>query len=338
MVIMNALSVLLLLLLATSAHADDFKLTFPLGLDEQAVRIPVENPLTQEKIALGKQFFWDTRWSRDGSLACVSCHDPDHGWSERPDRGWKDPRRPVIGTPQKTARQVPPIINRLFSDRQLWTGLRESLEDHARNDSHTSDETIVKKLGAIPAYQREFKAVFGTELNPDGVAKAIAAYVRTILSGNAPYDRFSAGEQNALSPAAKQGLVLFEGKAGCAVCHSGFNFTDERYHNIGVGMEKENPDLGRYTVTKNESDKGAFKTPTLRDVAKRGPYMHDGSLRTLKEVVAFHNKGGQKNPWLSPEMRPLGLTSQEQSDLVAFLEALSGHVAHEVATRPQLPK
>src|SRR3990172_9856913 len=249
MAIMNALLVLLVMLFATPVDAGEFKLTLPLGLDNQATRIPADNPLTQEKIALGKQFFWDSRWSRDGSLACVSCHDPDHGWSAKPDRGWKDARRPVIGTPQKTTRQVPTIINRLFSDRQLWTGLRESLEDHARNDSHTSDETVVKKLGAVPAYQRDFRVVFGTELNPDGVAKAIAAYVRTILSGNSPYDRFRAGEQNALSPAARQGLALFERKTRCAVCHAGFNFTDERYHNLGVGMEKESPHLSRYSVT-----------------------------------------------------------------------------------------
>lgn len=166
---------------------------------------------------------------------------------------------------------------------------------------------------------------------------SIAAYVRTILSGNAPYDRFRAGEKGALSPAAQRGLALFEGKARCVHCHTGFNFTDEGYHNIGVGMDKENPDLGRYAVTKSEADRGAFKTPTLRDVARRGPYMHDGSENTLEEVVAFYNQGGPKNPWLSHEIQPLNLTAREQTDLVAFLQALTGEIAPQVSSPPPFP-
>lgn len=196
---------------------------------------------------------------------------------------------------------------------------------------------MVQHLGAILAYQEQFRKVFGTDLSPEGVAKAIAAYVRTILSGHAPYDRFRAGDTGALSPAALRGLALFEGKARCVRCHTGFNFTDEGYHNIGVGMDKERPDLGRYAVTKNEADRGAFKTPTLRDVAKRGPYMHDGSENTLKGIVAFYNQGGRTNPWLSQEIQPLSLTAQEQTDLVAFLQALTGEVAPDVSRPPQLP-
>ena len=178
-------------------------------------------------------------------------------------------------------------------------------------------------------------------MNADGIAKAIAAYVRTILSGNSPYDRFLAGDEHALSPAARRGVRHFEGKShgqGCVSCHAGFNFTDESYHNIGIGMDRENPDLGRYTVTNREADKGAFKTPTLRDVARRPPYMHDGSLKTLAEVVAFYNKGGHRNPWISPRIQPLNLTDSEQAELVAFLEALTGEVAPEVVTPPDLPR
>jgi cytochrome c peroxidase len=180
---------------------------------------------------------------------------------------------------------------------------------------------VVQNLGAIPVYQEQFRKVFGTDFNAEGVAKAIAAYVRTVVSGNSPYDRFRAGDTVALSPAAQRGLALFEGKARCARCHTGFNFTDEDYHNIGVGMDRENPDLGRYTVTKDEADKGAFKTPTLRDVARRGPYMHDGSLKTLEEVVDYYAQGGTANPWLSPKSQPLTLTAQERADLIAFLHA-----------------
>jgi cytochrome c peroxidase len=312
------------------ADAADFKLTLPLGLQEQAAYVPDDNPLTAEKIALGKKFFWDKRWSRNGTLACVSCHDPGHGWA--------DPRPLSLRFDGKpTPRHSPTLVNRLFSDVQQWAGTRTSLEDQAIKASDQSPELLVKNLGAIPEYQAEFRKVFGTELNPDGVARAIAAYERTILSGNAPYDRFRAGHTSALSGAARRGLTLFEGKARCVTCHAGFNFTDESYHNLGVGMDRPTPDLGRHTVTKREEHKGAFKTPTLRDVARHPPYMHDGSLRSLGDVIAFYDRGGTPNPWLSGDIRPLGLTPDEQSDLVAFLEALTGEIAAEVTSPPRLP-
>ena len=314
-----------------SAQGAEYKLKLPLGLDAQSAYIPDDNPITPEKIALGKKFFWDKRWSTSGTVACVSCHQPD--------RGWSDPQQfstSFAGKP--TARHAPTIVNRLFSDRQLWTGLRASLEDQAKNDGNRTDEAVVKHLGAVPEYQQEFRKVFGRDLEPDGVAKAIAAYVRTIVSGNSPYDRFRSGDKNAMSPAVQRGLALFEGKAQCVRCHVGFNFTDEGYRNIGVGMDREKPDLGRFAVTKNEADQGAFKTPTLRDVAKRGPYMHDGREKTLADVVAFYNRGGVKNPWLSSDIKPLGLTAQEQADLVEFLNALSGEIDPEVGRAPELPK
>ena len=197
---------------------------------------------------------------------------------------------------------------------------------------------LVKNLGGLRGYQEQFQRVFESELTPAGVAKAIAAYERTILSGNAPYDRFRAGDAAALSAAARRGLALFEGKARCMSCHVGFNFTDEGYHNLGVGMDREKPDLGRYAVTKVEGNKGAFKTPTLRDVARRPPYMHDGSLKTLDEVVAFYNRGGIANPWRSGDVKPLDLTVQEQADLVAFLESLTGQMAADVTSPPRLPE
>jgi cytochrome c peroxidase len=237
-----------------------------------------------------------------------------------------------------TPRHSPTLVNRLFSDAQQWAGTRTSLEDQAFKASDQTPELVVKNLGGIAEYQAAFRKVFGTEFNADGVAKAIAAYERTILSGNSPYDRFRAGDAGALSASARRGLTLFEGKARCVSCHAGFNFTDESYHNLGVGMDRQNPDLGRHTVTKREEHKGAFKTPTLRDVAPRPPYMHDGSLRSLAEVIAFYDRGGTPNPWLSGEIRPLGLTREEQGDLVAFLEALTGEVAAEVASPPRLPQ
>ncbi|MGH8058205.1 MAG: cytochrome-c peroxidase, partial [Candidatus Entotheonellia bacterium] len=312
------------LVLVAAAQGTEYKLSLPLGLQEQAAYIPEDNPLTAEKVALGKQFFWDTRWSRNGTVACVSCHDPNHAWG--------DPRQFSLRFDGKpTPRHSPTLINRLFSDRQQWAGTRASLEDQAIKASDQSPELLVKNLGAIPAYQAQFRKVFGTDLNPEGVAKAIAAYERTILSGNSAYDRFRAGDQSALSPAAQRGLVLFEGKARCVSCHAGFNFTDESFHNIGVGMDRGDPDLGRYSVTKEEVDKGAFKTPTLRDVARRAPYMHDGSQKSLEEVIAFYDRGGHQNPWLSKAIQPLQLTAGEQADLVAFLTALTGEIAAEVS-------
>lgn len=314
-----------------AGEASAYWLPLPLGLQAQASYIPDDNPLTAAKIALGKQFFWDTRWSSSGTVACVSCHQPQHGWS--------DPRPfSISAAGQPTRRHAPTIINRLFSDRQLWTGLRDSLEDQARKDGNTTPDAVVHQLGAIAAYQAQCRQVFGTELHPEGVAQAIAAYVRTILSGNAPYDRFLAGDQQALSPAAQRGLALFAGKARCVTCHAGFNFTDESFHNLGVGMDRDHPDLGRYLVTQAEADRGAFKTPTLRDVARRGPYMHDGSLKALEAVVAWYNHGGHNNPWLSKELRPLNLTEHEQADLVAFLQALTGEMAADVARPPELPR
>jgi len=172
-----------------------------------------------------------------------------------------------------TARHSPTLVNRLFSDAQQWTGQRTSLEDRAIKSSEQSPELLVKNLGAIPYYQEQHRKVLGADLNPEGVAKAIAAYERTILSGNSPYDRFNADDKKALSAAAQRGLALFKGRAGCVTCHVSFNFTDENYHNLGVGMDKANPDLGRYMVSKTDEHKGAFKTPTLRDVARRPQYI-----------------------------------------------------------------
>lgn len=320
-----------ILCLAVGVAGGDWKLRLPLGLQEQAAFIPDDNPLTPEKAALGKQLFWDRRWSRNGTVACVSCHDPKHGWA--------DPRQFSLTYEGKpTSRHSPTLVNRLFSDRQQWAGARASLEEQALRARDQSPELLVRTLGAIPSYQEQFRRVFGTPVTAEGVAKAIAAYERTILSGNAPYDRFRAGDRSALSPAAQQGLTLFEGKARCRSCHAGFNFTDESYHNLGVGMERAEPDLGRFTVTGKDADRGAFKTPTLRDVARRPPYMHDGSLRTLEDVVALYDRGGTANPWRSGEVQPLGLTADERAALVAFLEALTGEVAADVASPPALPE
>ncbi len=196
-------------------------------------------------------------------------------------------------------------------------------------------EGLVKRLRGITGYREQFTRVFGKEdMTIDHVAKAITAFERTILSGNSPFDRFMAGDKAALSPVAQRGLALFQGKATYDQCHSGPNFTDEDYHNLGVGMDRPHPDLGRFVVMKQEEDRGAFKTPTLRDIALTAPYFHDGSARTLAEVVAFYDKGGFKNPHL--KLQPLGLTVQEKADLVEFVLALTGEIALEVLSPEML--
>jgi cytochrome c peroxidase len=305
-------------------------LRLPLGLVARFAAVPAANPLSAAKIALGKQLFWDPRWSTTGTVACVSCHQPAHGWS--------DPQRFSFDHAGKpTARHTPTLINRLFSQTQGWAGHRASLEELLATLPFTSPEAVAR-LRNIPDYQEQFQRVFGSAVAAEGVAQALAAYTRTILSGQAPYDRFKAGDHQALSEAAQRGLRLFEGKARCSRCHSGFNFTDEDYHNLGIGMDQATPDRGRATVTQDDADTGAFKTPTLRDVARSGPYMHDGSLATLEQVVDFYVQGGHANPWLSPKSRPLDLTAAERADLVTFLQALSGEVAPEVSRPPSLPR
>lgn len=319
------------LAIPTGADALEMNRRLPLGLEEQALIISKDNPMTPERIALGKQLYFDRRWSTGKTMSCASCHNPEKGWSD-------DRQFSVNSAGKPTRRHSPTIINRAFSELQGWAGDKKSIEELVSNHSFSSPEAVAQNLGPIKGYQEQFRRVFGTGVAPEGVVKAIAAYQRTILSGNSAYDRFKAGDRNALSPRAQRGLALFEGKARCAKCHSGFNFTDEGYHNPGVGMDKKQPDLGRYEVTKRAVNKGAFKTPTLRDVARRRPYMHDGSMQTLREVIEFYDRGGFPNPWLSPEKVPLNLTAEEREDLVTFLESLTGEVSPDVAVRPVLPQ
>ena len=318
------------LALPACAVAQEFRLRVPLGLDERALLIPADNPLTQEKIDLGKQLFFDRRWSKTKSVSCASCHQPQRGWSD-------DRRLSVDHEGKPTRRHAPTIINRAFSTLEGWAGHRSSTEDLLLQLPFTSAEAIEGNLGLVAGYKAQFQRVFGTPVTAQAVAKAIAAFQRTLLSGNSAYDRYRAGDAAALSAAARRGLALFEGKAACVKCHNGFNFSDQGFHNTGIGTALHNPDLGRYEVTKRNVNKAAFKTPTLRDVARRGPYMHDGSIATLREVVAFYDRGGIANPSLSPDMARLGLSASEQDDLVAFLESLSGEITPQASQQPLLP-
>ncbi len=318
------------------ARADEpYELKYPLGL--RPMKIPKDNPLTKKKVELGKQLYFDPRLSRDNTISCASCHDPAKGWSNG-----EQFATGVRG--QKGGRNSPTIINSGYNRFQFWDGRAGSLEEQALGpiqnpiEMDMTLEEVVAKLNKIEGYRKQFREVFGTDVTADGIAKAIAAFERTVLSGGAPYDRYKAGDKKAMSEAAIRGMELFFGKANCAACHSGPNFTDGGFHNLGVGMDKKDPDLGRYLVTKLEGDKGAFKTPTLREIARTAPYMHDGSHKTLEEVVRFYNKGGYDNPWLDEEIFPLELTDQEIKDLVTFLKEGLSSPQYPMVKPPKLPK
>jgi cytochrome c peroxidase len=300
----------------------------PLGLP--AVIWPEDNPYTPEKAELGWLLYFDKRLSSDHSVSCASCHAPDKAFTDR-----MHVSTGIKG--QKGGRSAPTVINRAYSTAQFWDGRAASLEDQAKGpianpiemthaaDATAAHEACVECLRAIPGYVQRFEKVFGTKkITIDHIAQAIATFERTVLSGNAPYDRYEAGDKSAMTEAQVRGMKVFFDKAQCDRCHLGFNFTDGSYENIGIGMDKPMPDLGRYNVTKREQDKGAFKTPTLREIEHTAPYMHDGSLKTLEEVVEHYDKGGIKNPYLNERMAPLKLTAQDKADLVSFLKALSG--------------
>jgi len=319
--------------LASAADKDVPKV--PLGL--KPVPVPEDNPLTVEKIELGKQLYFDPRLSCDDTVSCASCHDPKKGWSN--------------GTPFATGvrsqiggRSAPTIINAAYSELQFWDGRALRLEGQALGpiqnpiemDHKLSD--CVTKLNLVPGYKEQFQKVFGSDVTPENIAKAIACFERTILSGNSPYDKYKAGDTKALSAAVERGMKLFFGKAHCSACHAGPNFSDDSFHNIGIGMKAEKPDLGRYEVTKVLGDKGAFKTPTLREVARHAPYMHDGSFKTLEDVVEHYDKGGIANPQLDEEVFPLKLTAAEKADLITFMKEGLASADYPDIAPPTLPK
>jgi cytochrome c peroxidase len=300
----------------------------PLGLPP--VYWPDDNPYSAEKAELGRLLYFDKRLSADATISCASCHDPSKAFTD-----WSPVSTGISG--QKGGRSAPTVINRGFSTLQFWDGRADSLEDQAKGpianpiemttdkDTAATHRAVVERLKAVPGYAARFKKAFGTsDINIDHVAKAIATFERTVLSGNSPYDRYVAGDKTALTPAQVRGMDVFFKKAACDSCHLGFNFTEASYVNIGIGMDKPNPDLGRFMVSHRNEDKGAFKTPTLREIMHTAPYMHDGSLKTLEDVVEHYNKGGIKNPYLDQRIKPLNLTDTDKKDLIAFLKALSG--------------
>jgi cytochrome c peroxidase len=289
-----------------------------------AVPIPATNLNYASKLKLGEQLYFDGRLSQNNAISCAFCHTPGLGFA--------DPKQVSLGVDGKRGgRQAPTVYNTAFNPVQFWDGRAGSLEEQAIGpiinpvEMAETYENVVKKLSALQGYRDQFQAVFGTGVSVQGIGEAIAAYERTIISTDSAFDKFILGDKTGMSEEAQRGMALFKGKARCILCHNGPNFTDNQFHNLGVpqvGPMKE--DLGRYYVTRQERDKGGFKTPTLRSIIETSPYMHDGVFKTLEEVVDFLNKGGGPNSHLSPLMKPLGLKDQEKSDLIAFLNALTG--------------
>ncbi len=308
------------------ASEKEYDLQIPLGLDEDLFHVPKDNPLTQKKVALGHLLYFDKRLSKNGTIACATCHMPALAFTDG---------QPVsTGIHRKQGgRSAPTSINRGFSKAQFWDGRAATLEDQSVGPltnpiehGFIDNDEVVSTLNKIAGYKKLFSEVFGTNsITIQQVGKAIASFQRTLISGNSPFDRFDwDGEEQAISEAAKRGKKLFFGKARCNLCHFGTNFSDEKFHNIGIGWESEAVDVGRYHVTHDKKDIGAFKTPTLREIPRTAPYMHDGRFATLKQVVDHYDQGGVNNPFLDNQIIPLNLTESEKQDLIEMLRTLNG--------------
>jgi cytochrome c peroxidase len=348
--------------LAKPENHQPLKVQLPAGLapGQDSVYIPADNPLTRAKIELGRQLYFDRRLSKNAEVSCADCHHPDTGYAANTQFG--------VGIEGlKGDRNSPTSLNRILSKHQFWDGRAEDLEAQAVGpmanpiEMGSSHDVVVKFVSQNAVYKAQFEKVFGSAPNIGDVGRAIAAFERTIVTGDSPYDyqvnldrlekyleseglqdmdelkkeepkiyeEYLAAKQAAakspMSESAKRGQKLFFSKeANCAACHVGVNFTDEKFHNLGVGMAAEKPDLGRFKVSGKEEDKGAFKTPSLRNIAQNAPYMHDGSQKTLLEVVDWYVKGGHPNPYLSDKIKKFEATDQDKQDLVAFMEALTG--------------
>jgi cytochrome c peroxidase len=284
-------------------------LAIPLGLDLY-MPVPEDNPITEENIELGRRLFNDRRLSRDRSIACASCHDSR--------RAFSDGRPVALGVYGKLGRRsAPALINRGYGRAFFWDGRAASLEEQVLQpiqDPNEMDMTLSEVSARVGVTKAE-------------LSRALASYVRSILSGNAPIDRFANGDRTALTMEQQAGLQLFRGKGNCTACHVGPTFSDERFHNTGIAWRDGRlHDEGRAAVTSLEADRGAFKTPTLREISRTAPYMHDGSLGTLEDVIEYYDRGGNRNSGLDPELRLLKLTDAEKRALAAFLLALTGTV------------
>lgn len=309
----------------------------PLGLPP--VPIPADNPPTAETIALGRKLYYDTRLSKDNTVSCATCHSPAFGFGDG------QPVSTGVGK-QKGGRSAPTVINSAYYTLQFWDGRAPSLEEQAAGpianpiEMAETHDSVVAKLNADATYKALFEKAYGPgPATIEKVKQSIASFERTVLAGNSPFDKYQyGGDKKAMSPAAIRGLAIFKdpAKGNCAVCHTIEEkyalFTDNKFHNLGVGLNArgELTDMGRHDATKNEADRGAFKTPTLRNIAQTAPYLHDGSHKTLRDVVDFYVGGGNSNPQLDKEIKTLKLNERDRADLVAFMEALTGELPPDV--------
>ena len=297
----------------------------------EAMAVPDTNPMTQEKVELGKQLYYDSRLSGDGVRSCYGCHLKENGLT--------DGKPLAIGAFDRTlTRSSPTLWNIGYHSAFYWDGRSGALEAQVKgawgggnmgasgNDGAPSMDDICATLNEIAGYKEQFQNVFGGDATPDNVAMAVASFMRTIVAADSAWTRFRGGDTSALSEQAQRGWEIFSEKAKCTNCHDGLLLTDLQYHNVGIGMDKDNPDVGRGKVSGDEKDTGAFKTPTLMDISKSAPYMHDGSVETLEEAVDLMTSGGKANDWLDEEnlkdAKDANLTDDEKADIVAFLRAL----------------
>lgn len=300
--------------------------------------VPGDNPMTAEKIALGRRLFFAPVLSRDQTVACATCHDPEHGFAS------PDPVAVGIGG-AKGRRNAPSLINRAYDAHLFHDGRAGSLEQQVLGPLVSETELGGDIDGALTRLRadRDFLDLFAKAFPDDhdatdpeavvsvrNIARAIAGFERTLLSGDSAVDRFRASKVAALGDAARTGMWVFESRGGCWRCHSGATFSDGKFHNTGVSHLAGGDDLGRESVTGQPADRHAFKTPGLRDVSRSAPYMHDGSLATLEDVVEFYNRGGPREAaGLDPLLKPLELTPREKAGLVEFLKALDGNPASD---------
>jgi cytochrome c peroxidase len=305
----------------TEQQAEQYRFNLPSGFPP--VNVPSDNPMSSAKVRLGRFLFYDKRFSKDGSVSCGSCHKPDGGFSDRGNAtsaGFNGLRG---------ERNTPGLTNAAFLTALHWEGGIPSLERQVLApiinpiEMNMNTDSLVIRLSAVPTYTTLFKDAWGdSRITTERITKSIAAFERTLISGNSPYDKFVRGDRSAISPAAQRGADLFFGERGdCFHCHGSFNFTDNGFHN--TGLDSITIDPGRYLLTNIETDKGKFKTPSLRNVAVTNPYMHDGRFNSLEEVVRHYNSGGKPHPNVAVLMRPLGLRDEEIIDIVEFLRALT---------------
>lgn len=312
---------------AVQAQDDMFKP--PLGLP--ALPVPADNPMTIEKVELGKMLYFDKRLSKDGSVSCATCHMPDYAYAE--------PRATSTGIKEQVGdMNSPTVINSSYQTSMFWDGRMKSLEEQAAGPMENPIEMghdiadIAKDLNKIPEYKKLFEDAFGAPASKETMTKAIASFERTILSGNSPYDKYMNGDKSAMTDEQVKGMKLFRGKALCATCHTPPLFTNGNFVNTGIGKQGD----GRMAVTGDEGDKGAYRVAALREVENTGPYFHDGSVESLEEAVKLMAEGGVDNPNRHPILgMARKLSDEELAQLVAFMKALSGE--YPIVEEPELP-